>query len=88
MEIAHQRRKPSPELRRNPSIDGEPKVQSINRKHQDEALDETNTVALSDFANDARFESNFSLELSSELELPRNSASNFRNYGLNLGKQF
>jgi hypothetical protein len=35
-------RRPSPEPRRNLSIDGEPEVGSTNRKHRDEALDETN----------------------------------------------
>ena len=42
----------------------------MNRKHWDKALDETNASVLSDFANDTRIESNYSLELSLELELP------------------
>jgi hypothetical protein len=84
MEIAHRRRKPSPEPRRNPSIDGEPEVGSTNRKHQDRALDKTNATVLSDFANDARIESN----CSPELELPRTLVSNFGNCGSNLGKRF
>jgi hypothetical protein len=54
MEIAHWRRRLSPEPRRNPSIDSEWEVRSMNRKHQDEALNETNAAVLSDFANDAR----------------------------------
>jgi hypothetical protein len=66
MEIAHRRRKPSPESRRNLSIDGEPEIGSTNRKHQDGALNKTKTAVLSDFANDARIESN----CSSKLELP------------------
>jgi hypothetical protein len=45
---AHRRRGPSLEPRRNPSIDGKPKVRSTNRKHWDEALDEINEVVLSD----------------------------------------
>jgi hypothetical protein len=32
----------------------------MNQKHQDEALNETNTMILSDFANDALIESNLS----------------------------
>jgi hypothetical protein len=59
----HQRRRPSSEPRRNLSIDGEPKVRSMNRKHRDKAPDDTNALVLSDFANDARIESNYSSEL-------------------------
>jgi hypothetical protein len=42
MEVAHQGRRPSLELRRKPSIDGDLEVRSTNRTHCDEALDETN----------------------------------------------
>jgi hypothetical protein len=72
METAHWRRRPSPEPRRNPSIDSEPEVRSANRKHQDKALIETNATVSSNFANDTRIESN----RSSELEPPRTSARN------------
>jgi hypothetical protein len=84
MEFAHWRRRISLEPRRNPLIDGELEAGSTNQKHQDEALDETNTAVLSDFANDARIESN----CSPELEPPRTSASNSGNCGSNLGKWF
>jgi hypothetical protein len=50
----------------------ESEVRSTNRKNQDEALDDTNTTVSSDFTNDARIESNCSLEL----EPPRTSARN------------
>jgi hypothetical protein len=63
----------SPELRRKSSIDVKSEIESTNQNHQDEALNETNAVVLLDFANDARIESNCSLELSSELELLRTS---------------
>jgi hypothetical protein len=66
------------------SIDSEPEVGSMNRKHRDEALDETNEAVLSNFANDAQIENNCSLEL----EPPRTSSSNSGNCGSNLGKQF
>jgi hypothetical protein len=55
MNKAHRRGKASPEPR-NLLIDGEPEVGSMNRKHQDEALDETNAAVLSHFTNDARIE--------------------------------
>jgi hypothetical protein len=42
----------------------------MNRKHREKALDETNASVLSDFANDTWIESNYSLELSPELEPP------------------
>jgi hypothetical protein len=53
----------------------------MNLKHQDKSLDEMNTTALSDFANDTRIECNCSQELSLELEPPRASASNSENCG-------
>jgi hypothetical protein len=55
IEVAHERR-PSLEMRRNPSIDGESEVRSMNQKHQDEAINETKAAVLSNFANDARIE--------------------------------
>jgi hypothetical protein len=88
MEFAHQRRRSLPEPRRNSLIDGELEVRSTNRKHRDEALDETNIVVLSDFTNNARIETNCSPELSPKLEPLRTSASNSRNCGSNLGKRF
>jgi hypothetical protein len=84
MEFAHRRGRSSSEPRRKLSIDDESEVRSTNLKHQDEAFDETNAAVLSDFANDARIESNCSLEL----EPPQSSASNFRICGSNLGKRF
>jgi hypothetical protein len=54
---AHRRRRSSLEMRRNLSIDGEPEVGSTNRKHQEEALDESNTTIPSDSADEARIES-------------------------------
>jgi hypothetical protein len=69
-ERANGRRGLLSEPRRNTSIDGEPEVGSTNRKHRNEATDETNAAVLSNFANDARIESNYSPELSPELEPP------------------
>jgi hypothetical protein len=88
MELAHGRRRSSPESRRKSLIDDESKVGSTNRKHRDEALDETNATVLLDFASDAWIESNCSPELSTELEPPQTSVSNFENCGSNLGKRF
>jgi hypothetical protein len=51
MEIAHRRKPSSPEPRRKSSIDGEPEVGSMNQKHLDETLDETNAAVLSYYAN-------------------------------------
>jgi hypothetical protein len=62
------------------SIDGEPEVGSTNRKHRDKDLDETNATALSDFANNARIESNYSLDVT--------GVATASNCGSNLGKQF
>jgi hypothetical protein len=76
MEEAHRGRRPSPELRENPSIAGDSGIQSTNRTRCDEALDETNAAVPLDSADDARSGSNCSSELSPELELPRTSASN------------
>jgi hypothetical protein len=81
-------KKTSREPRRKTSIDGEPMIGSTNRRHRDEALDETNAAVPSDSANDARIESNCLPELSLELEPSRTSASKFGNCGSNLGKQF
>jgi hypothetical protein len=85
---AHRRRGPSPEPRRNPSIDSEPEVILTNQKHRDEALAKKNTSVLSDFANDAQIESNSSPELSLELEPPRTSTGNSGNCESNVGKPF
>jgi hypothetical protein len=60
---AHRRRRSSPEPRRKSSISGEPTVGSKNQNHCDEALDETNAAIVSDFANNARIESNCSLKV-------------------------
>jgi hypothetical protein len=46
--------------RRKSSIGDESEVRLMNRKHQDEALDEMNTVVSSDFADDAQIENNCS----------------------------
>jgi hypothetical protein len=62
----------------------EPSTGSTNRRHQDEDLDMTNAAVPSDSANDARIESNYSPELSQELELRRAS----RNCGSKLGRWF
>jgi hypothetical protein len=40
-----------------------PRGRIDDRKHCDEALDETNAAVLSDFANDTQIESNYSPEL-------------------------
>jgi hypothetical protein len=55
---SHRGRRPSPEPRTNPSIAGDSGVQSTNRTHPDEALDETNAAVPSDSADDARIGSN------------------------------
>jgi hypothetical protein len=75
MEKAHRRGRSSPDPRRKSLIDDELEVRSMNRKHQDEALDEMDAAVLSDFANDPRIESNCSSELSPELESSQTSAS-------------
>ena len=41
----------------------------MNRKHEDEAFDETNALVSLDFDNNACIKSNCSQELSPELEL-------------------
>jgi hypothetical protein len=79
-----EKRRSSLEPRRKSPIDGEPEVGSTNQKYRDEALDETNAAVLSDSANDAQIKSNCSLDL----EPPRTSASNSRNYGSNMGNCF
>jgi hypothetical protein len=56
----------------------------MNRRHRDEALDETNAVVPSDSADDTRIESNCSLELSAKLEPFRTSVSNSWSFGSNL----
>jgi hypothetical protein len=84
----HRRRRSSLEPRRNLSIDDELEVGSMNRKPWDEALDETNAAVPSDSIDDARIESNCSLELLLELEPSRISASNFGCFGSNLRMGF
>jgi hypothetical protein len=84
----HRRRRSSLEPRRKLSISDESVVGSTNQKHQDEPLDETNAVVLSDFTNNTRIGINCSPELSLELEPPRTSVSNSRTCGSNLGKRF
>jgi hypothetical protein len=79
MEKAH-RRVPRIKL----SIDFKSVVKLMNQEHQDEALDETNIMVSSDFANVARIESN----CLSELKPPRTSASNSLSCGSNLEKSF
>jgi hypothetical protein len=74
MEETHWGRRRLPEPKSNPSIDGDSGVQSTNRTHCNEALDETNAVVPSDSAHEARIESN----CSPELEPLRTSASNTR----------
>jgi hypothetical protein len=78
MEVSHRGRRPSPESRRKPSIDGDSKIRSTNRTNCDEALDETNAAISSDSVDNARIVSNCSSELSSELEPLRTSTSNSR----------
>jgi hypothetical protein len=85
---AHRRRWCSLEPRRKTLIGDEPSARSMNRRHQDEALDETNAAVPSNSANDAQIESNYSPELSPELEPSRNSSSNSGSYGSKLGKGF
>jgi hypothetical protein len=76
MVVAHWGRRPSLELRRKLSIDGDSEVRSTNSTHCDEALDEMNAAVSSDFADDARIGSNCSSEMSSEFKPLRTSASN------------
>jgi hypothetical protein len=68
MEKTRRRRRCSLKTRRKPSIDVKPKIESTNRRHLDEALDETNAMVSLYFANDARIERNFSTEFSLELK--------------------
>jgi hypothetical protein len=74
----------SPEPSTNSSIRDELLVGSMNRRHQDEALGETNAAVPSDSADDARIGSNCSLELGPL----RTSASNSGRWGMNLRKPF
>jgi hypothetical protein len=63
----------SPEPSTKSSIGDESSVGSTNRRHWDEALDETNAVVPSDSTDDARIESN----CSPELEPPPNFGERF-----------
>jgi hypothetical protein len=74
----------SPEPRTISLIRDELSVGSTNRRHRDEALDETNKAVPSDSAYDARIESNYS----PELEPSRTSANNSGSFGPKLGKGF
>jgi hypothetical protein len=56
----HFTRRCSLETRRKPSVDVEPKIWSTNRRQPDKVHDETNAAVLSEFANEARIESNYS----------------------------
>jgi hypothetical protein len=77
-------RRPLPESRRKPSIDGDSEVRSMNRMRCDEALDETNVAISSDSVDDAHIGSN----CSPELEPLRTSASNYESWELNMRKWF
>jgi hypothetical protein len=68
----------------NSPIDGDSEVRSVNRTHQDEALDKTNTAVSSDFTEDTWIGSN----CSPDLESLQTSASNSGRWGTNLGKPF
>jgi hypothetical protein len=58
------------------SIEDKPSVGSTNRRHQNEALDETNVAVPTDSTDDARIESN----CSRELEPPPNFGERFREF--------
>jgi hypothetical protein len=85
---AHRRRGPSPEPGTNSPIQDEQSVGSMNRRHRDEVLDETNAMVPLDFDDDAQIKSNCLPELSSELEPFRTSASNSGSFGSKLGMGF
>jgi hypothetical protein len=85
---AHRRRWSSSEPKRKSLINGEPKDGSMNQKHRDEVLDDTNVAVLSDSANNAWIKSNCSLELSPQLEPSQTSASIPRIVDQNWGKRF
>jgi hypothetical protein len=76
----HRRRRPSSEPSTKSSIGDEPLVGSTNRRHRDEALDNTNAVIPSDSDNDARIKSNCSPEVSPKLEPPPNFGERFRQF--------
>jgi hypothetical protein len=69
-------------------IEDEPLVGSTNRRHRDEALDDSNVAVPSDSTNDTQIKSNCLPELSPELEPSRTSASNFGSFGSRLGMGF
>jgi hypothetical protein len=77
---AHERRRPFSEPSTKPSIGDEPSVGSMNQSHRGKALDETNATVPSDSVDDARIESNCSLELSPELEQTPNFVDRFREF--------
>jgi hypothetical protein len=88
MVVSHRGRRPSLEPRRKPSIDGDSEVRSTNRTHCDKALAETNVAVPSDSADDAQIGSNYSPELSPELEPLPNFGDQFRELGIEYGKPF
>jgi hypothetical protein len=73
-----------PESSTKSSIGDEPLVGSTNRRHQDEALDETNATIPSNSAEDTRIESKCSPELSSSWNHLRTSANDSGSFGSNL----
>jgi hypothetical protein len=77
-------KKPLLEPRRKTPIGDEPSVGSTNRRHRDDALDETSAVVPLDSTDDAQIESNYS----PQLEPSRTSVSNFGSFGSKLGKGF
>jgi hypothetical protein len=79
---AHRRRRPSPEWSTKSSIWDESSVGSTNRRHRDEAIDETNAAVPSNSTDDTRIKSNYSPELSPELERPLNFSERFREFGI------
>jgi hypothetical protein len=83
-----QERTTFPEAIEKTSIEDEPSVGLINRRYQDEALNETNAVVPSNSVDDARIESNCSPELPPELETSRTSVSNSGSIRSRLGMEF
>jgi hypothetical protein len=78
----------SPEPRTILLIEDEPSVGSINQRHRDEALDDSDVAVPSDSTDDTWIKSNCSLELSLELEPSRTSASNSGSFESRLGMWF
>jgi hypothetical protein len=74
----------SPKPSTNSSIEDEPLVRSMNRRHWDEALGKTKVAVPSDSIDDARIESS----CSTKLEPSRTPASNSGSFGSRLGMGF